>query len=89
MIGYDSLIWSACSLWQKLTIGLSAEWVEEVEKDGDSDWYREVVLSRHTKLKDRKMYYASHASDFGLELGGDKVRQEADEDCGFKKRNTL
>lgn len=79
MIGDDSLIGPACSLWQQLAVGLSAQWVEVVEKDGDSDGYRKAVISLPTKLQDGKIHYAPQCTGFGLELDEEKLRQEADE----------
>lgn len=79
MIGDDSLIGPACSLWQQLAVGLSAQWVEAVEKDGDSDGYRKAVISLPTKQQDGKIHYAPQCTGFGLELDEGKIRQEANE----------
>lgn len=79
MIGDDSLIGPACSLWQQLAVGLSAQWVEAVEKDGDSDGYRKAVISLPTKLQEGKIHYTPQCIGFGLELDEGKIRQEANE----------
>lgn len=45
MIGDDSLVGPAASVWQQLAIGLEAEWVEATEKEGESDFYYQAVVS--------------------------------------------
>lgn len=43
MIGDDSLIGPAATVWQQIAIGLGAEWVEATEKEKESRFYYDAV----------------------------------------------
>ena len=43
MIGDDSLIGPAATVWQQMAIGLGAEWVEATEKEKESRFYYDAV----------------------------------------------
>ena len=43
MIGDDSLIGPAATVWQQIAIGLGAEWVEATEKEKESRFYYSAV----------------------------------------------
>nr|WP_315101528.1 hypothetical protein [uncultured Catonella sp.] len=43
MIGDDSLIGPAATVWQQIAVGLGAEWVEATEKEKESRFYYDAV----------------------------------------------
>lgn len=73
MIGDDSLIGPACTVWQQLAIGLGASWVEAVEKPSDSDFYFQCIQRMATEPRRMPIEYKP-APGFGLELDEEKLR---------------
>ena len=45
MIGDDSLIGPAATVWQQIAIGLGAKWVEATEKENESKFYYNALKS--------------------------------------------
>lgn len=69
MIGDDSLLGPACTAWQQLAIGLSADWVEAMEKPGESDGFLQSVQQQATvRPKDSHIRIHKKLSGFGLEI---------------------
>lgn len=48
MIGDDSLVGPACTIWQQIAIGANAVWVEAIEKLEDSDDFLACVDDKAT-----------------------------------------
>lgn len=68
MIGDDSLIGPGCTIWQQIAIGLGASWVEAVEKENDSDQYKEAIQSSATKQSGSFIELKPNNHGFGLIL---------------------
>ena len=74
MIGDDSLVGPACTIWQQLAIGAEAVWVEAIEKYEDSDAFLDCVVDKAT-FRDSSGKYAMKAKPgFGLEIDEDKLK---------------
>lgn len=78
MIGDDSLIGPGCTIWQQLAIGLGADWVEAVEKGGDSDAYRAAIVAISTDSTKNPITMDHGAPGFGLVLDLQAVQRLAD-----------
>lgn len=79
----DSLIGPACTVWQQLAIGLEADWVEALEKNGDSDDFYKAVLDISTKTDQYgAISYSKEKYGFGLNLDIERLRQDAVEIIG-------
>ncbi|MEK8129509.1 enolase C-terminal domain-like protein [Paenibacillus filicis] len=75
MIGDDSLVGPACTVWQQLAIGLSADWVEALEKPGESDAFEACVTAQATsRTSDGRVSMDTGAPGFGLELDEERLR---------------
>ncbi|NLP46069.1 MAG: hypothetical protein GX347_03365 [Epulopiscium sp.] len=69
MIGDDSLLGPACTGWQQLAIGLSADWVEAIEKPGESDGFLQSVQQQATlRPIDSHIIIDKKRAGFGLEI---------------------
>lgn len=77
MIGDDSLIGPACSIWQQLAVGLGADWVEAVEKEGESDFYYRSVIALPTDSRRNPIGLRTTESGFGICLDEEILRQAA------------
>lgn len=76
MIGDNSLIGPACSVWQQLAIGLKAEWVEALEKPAESGTYDEVLLQTNiARREDGRLIMGSLLPGFGTELDEEKLSE--------------
>ena len=85
MIGDDSLIGPACTVWQQLAIGLEADWVEALEKEGDSDDFYEAVIDISTKADQYgAISYAKEKHGFGLSLDVNRLRKDAVDRLNFQ-----
>lgn len=85
MIGDDSLIGPACTVWQQLAIGLEADWVEALEKDGDSDDFYKSIIDISTKTDEKgAISYNKEKYGFGLELDVKKMIDSAVDIITFK-----
>lgn len=78
MIGDDSLIGPGCTIWQQIAIGLGADWVEAVEKNGDSDAYRTAIVAISTNSTKNPITMNHEIAGFGLILDLDVVERFAD-----------
>lgn len=75
MIGDDSLVGPACTVWQQLAIGLSADWVEALEKPGESDAFETCVIAQVTsRTADSRVNLRSSSPGFGLVLDEVQLR---------------
>ncbi|MCY9661595.1 hypothetical protein P5G65_07220 [Paenibacillus chondroitinus] len=75
MIGDDSLVGPACTVWQQLAIGLSADWVEALEKPGESDAFETCVIAQVTsRTADSEVNLRSDSPGFGLVLDAKQLR---------------
>ena len=85
MIGDDSLVGPAATVWQQLAIGLGAVWVEAVEKERDSDFYYRAVLELATESQRFPISYKEKAG-FGIEINESILKEETDYDsiAGFE-----
>lgn len=77
MIGDDSLVGPGCSIWQQLACGLGADWVEAVEKDGESDFYLRAVRSLPTDSRQNPITVQAQVPGFGLDLDCAALEQAA------------
>ncbi len=77
MIGDDSLVGPAATVWQQLAMGLGAEWVEAVEKEGDSDFFCRAVVDLATDSRCFPISY-KEKNGFGIELNEEILREEAE-----------
>lgn len=78
MIGDDSLIGPGCTIWQQIAIGLGADWVEAVEKCGDSDAYRSAIVSIATESTKNPISMNHLAHGFGIVLDGRAIDRMAE-----------
>lgn len=75
MIGDDSLVGPACTVWQQLAIGLSADWVEALEKPGESDAFQTCVITQVTlRTADSRVSLRDLSPGFGLVLDERRLR---------------
>ncbi|MFE5319368.1 enolase C-terminal domain-like protein [Paenibacillus sp. NPDC056579] len=75
MIGDDSLVGPACTVWQQLAIGLSADWVESLEKPGESDAFEACVTAQATsRTSDGRVSLGGWSPGFGLMLDEKQLR---------------
>lgn len=79
MIGDDSLIGPGCTIWQQIAIGLQAVWVEAVEKEGDSDFYKASVEALATDSRNNPIQQRNLSPGFGIQLGENKLYASAKE----------
>ncbi|MCT4688827.1 hypothetical protein [Vallitalea sp.] len=78
MIGDDSLIGPACTVWQQLAIGLEADWVEAIEKAGDSDNFNKAIIDISTTTDEEgRLYLNKNTYGFGLSLDISKLKEDA------------
>lgn len=77
MIGDDSLIGPGCTIWQQIAIGLGASWVEAVEKENDSDQYKQVIRSSTTKQRGSFIELRPNSHGFGLTLDLNMMKEIA------------
>lgn len=73
MIGDDSLVGPACNAWQQIAIGAGADWVEAIEKAGESENYLASVKSKPTFRDESGRFAANFKPGFGLELDEKKL----------------
>lgn len=73
MIGDDSLVGPGCTIWQQLALGLGAVWVEAIEKDQDSDVFRNAIISCNTDSSRNYIGYDDKNPGFGLLLDEEKL----------------
>jgi L-alanine-DL-glutamate epimerase-like enolase superfamily enzyme len=77
MIGDDSLVGPACTVWQQLAIGLAADWVEALEKPGESDMFEACVNAQATsRTSDGRVTLTELAPGFGLELDHEQLKEK-------------
>lgn len=75
MIGDNSLVGPACTVWQQVAIGLGAAWVEAVEKPQESDILRACTAACATTRDDQGRFIIREAlPGFGLELDEGALR---------------
>ncbi|ULL14932.1 hypothetical protein DVH26_11070 [Paenibacillus sp. H1-7] len=73
--GDDSLVGPACTVWQQLAIGLSADWVESLEKPGESDAFEACVTAQATsRTSDGRVNLGGWSPGFGLMLDEKQLR---------------
>lgn len=85
MIGDDSLIGPACTVWQQLAIGLEADWVEALEKDGDSENFYKSIIDISTKTDEKgAISYNKEKYGFGLNLDTKQLIKDAEDVITFK-----
>lgn len=77
MIGDASLIGPACSQWQQIAIGLGADWVEALEKPGESDPYLDCVQSLATFQQADGRIAMDPEPGFGIKLDLEKIKKSA------------
>ncbi|MBI4979908.1 MAG: hypothetical protein HZC28_20680 [Spirochaetes bacterium] len=78
MIGDDSLIGPSLTAWQQVAIGTQAEWVEAVEKQGESEVFLECVRSQVTfRDANGNMAMKKPKPGFGQDIDVDAVRSKA------------
>lgn len=75
MIGDDSLVGPAASIWQQIASGLHAEWVETTEKRVESDFYYRCVRKIATDSS-RNPIQIHLQPGFGLDLDENCLRKE-------------
>lgn len=69
MIGDDSLLGPGCTGWQQIGIGLNADWVEALEKPGESDGFLQSVRRQATTRPiDSRIMVEKKLPGFGLEI---------------------
>ncbi|NMA84375.1 MAG: hypothetical protein GX962_11005 [Epulopiscium sp.] len=69
MIGDDSLLGPGCTGWQQIGIGLNADWVEALEKPGESDGFLHSVQQQATiRPIDSRIMIDKKLPGFGLEI---------------------
>lgn len=79
MIGDSSLIGPACTFWQQLAIGLSASWVEALEKPQESDVFQRCVKQMSTAVNsDGNAEITNLYPGFGIEMNEGKLQELAD-----------
>ncbi|NOV04708.1 enolase C-terminal domain-like protein [Paenibacillus planticolens] len=75
MIGDDSLVGPACTVWQQIAIGLSADWVEALEKPGESDAFDACVTAQDTyRTADGRVSMSGRSPGFGLTMDEKQLR---------------
>lgn len=77
MVGDDSLVGPAATIWQQLAIGLTAGWVEAVEKDGESDFYYRAVKGIPTDSRENPISLEP-CYGFGIELDETLLKGECE-----------
>ncbi|MEK6793921.1 MAG: enolase C-terminal domain-like protein [Spirochaetota bacterium] len=77
MIGDDSLIGPALSSWQQVAVGLDAEWVEALEKEGESEVFLDCVRSQATEKQGGTMAIKASRPGFGLDIDTVALRKKA------------
>ncbi len=87
MIGDDSLVGPAATVWQQLAMGLGAVWVEAIEKEKDSDFYYRAVRDLATDSRCFPIAY-SEKPGFGIDIKESILKEETDYDSitGFKPK---
>lgn len=78
-VGDGGLIGPGCSQWQQLAVGLSAKWVEAVERSPRSDPYSEALRSSPLMLSEGMYALAGGAPGFGLDIDARVLELYADE----------
>ena len=73
MVGDDSLIGPACTVWQQIAMAFDAKWVEAVEKEGDSDFFFSCVLNSNTDSRGPLVTYKHKEDGFGLILDEEEL----------------
>lgn len=75
MIGDASFVGPGCSQWRQIAIGAGAEWVEAIDKVGDSDNYLNCVMNEPT-YRDKKGHFTMKPkSGFGIEIDTEKLKK--------------
>lgn len=83
MIGDDSLVGPAATVWQQLAIGLGASWVEATEKEQESDFYYSTVKSIPTDSQINPIKMADCVG-FGIYLDEKLLAKTADQMLNVK-----
>ncbi|MEK3912287.1 enolase C-terminal domain-like protein [Paenibacillus sp. FSL H7-0331] len=74
MIGDDSLVGPACTVWQQLAIGLGADWVEALEKPGESEGFESCILTQATsRSAEGQVCVTEPAAGFGLYIDQERL----------------
>ena len=77
MVGDDSLVGPAASVWQQLAVGLEAAWVEATEKAEESDFYYKAVISIPTDSSHNPIT-PKDCHGFGIYLNEDILKANTD-----------
>jgi L-alanine-DL-glutamate epimerase-like enolase superfamily enzyme len=84
MIGDDSLLGPANTAWQQIAIGLQADWVEALEKLGESDGFLNAVKAQATVRKDSSAIVVPKLlPGFGLEIDDNLLKQASHSSIEF------
>jgi L-alanine-DL-glutamate epimerase-like enolase superfamily enzyme len=76
MVGDNSLIGPACTVWQQVAIGLGASWVEALEKPQEFAGFADTVIGRATSIgQDGLVSWDQPRPGFGLELDADSLQR--------------
>ena len=73
MVGDDSLIGPACTVWQQIAMVFRARWVEAVEKPRDSSFFRSCIVSINTDSLSNPVTYEPKTGGFGLILDEERL----------------
>ena len=75
MIGDASFVGPGCSQWRQIAIGAGAEWVEAIDKNGDSDKFLSCVISEPTFRDKKGRFSMIRKSGFGIEIDSEKLKR--------------
>ena len=75
MIGDNSLVGPACTVWQQFAIGVNASWVEALEKEDEFPAFAKLAVKRATSVgTDGMVSLLNDVAGFGLELDEELLR---------------
>lgn len=75
MIGDASFVGPGCSQWRQIAIGAGAEWVEVIDKKGDSDDYLSCLISEPTRRDKKSRFSMTPKPGFGVEIEDNRLRK--------------
>jgi len=75
MIGDASFVGPGCTIWQQIAIGVGAEWVEAIEKAGDSENYLSCVVKKSTFRDISGFYNLNLMPGFGIDIDTERLKR--------------
>ncbi len=88
MIGDDSLIGAACTIYQQIAVACGAAWVEALEKPQESAVFTDCIIEKATYRQPNGMYAVKpNIVGWGLKVDSDKLKNKASRWISCKKQN--